>query len=541
MSNYYTILTNLGAALHANAQVMQTTVPWTHMCLGDGAGAPVVPVQTQTALKREVHRLPITDIAQHPDNPNWLIVEAVVPSDVGGWTVRETAIYGGANGAQCIAVGNYPETYKPVLAEGAAREMVMRMVVEISSTATVKLTIDPAVAIASRAWVESLLASPQKRGLVKLATVDESKEGVRPDVAVTPEGLGAALAEVGGLPRFTPYIWGGRAGAMPQGDTQSSGQQLTDLMYPTMRAEVAATQFTCTETEWQADPYKRVTHWSLGDGAAWMRPPDKNGVQPGNVGAFYGVGANPAGAKPGTAVIDAMRNIVGRINANPDSAYQFLGDGPFGTSGALEVEYRNSSGVTDAAAHLYMGSALKFDASKSLPAGTTTDPVTGEFRPRTWYGIWMIRMYGRVTNAGDLDAPALNARMDLLAAGLATLDSKLDSVILYPNGTAAAPANAVAQARYVIPNPFPGFHVICHAEIKIGNNWGGTSWHYDGTNQNSYGVHAEVFGAAAESIVVQVGKYVLGGSINGGDSFGNSSQVSTAPFRLVVKKMKGAM
>lgn len=327
MSTYYTLLTNLGAALHANAQVMQTTVPWTHMCLGDGGGAPVVPVQTQTALKREVHRLAITDIAQHPDNPNWLIVEAVVPSDVGGWTVRETAIYGGANGAQCIAVGNYPETYKPVLAEGAAREMVMRMVVEISSTATVKLTIDPAVAIASRAWVESLVATPQKRGLVKLATVDESVEGVRPDVAVTPEGLGAALSEMGSL----------------------------------------------------------------------------------------------------------------------------------------------------------------------------------------------------------------------LAERLAQLDSELDSVILYPNGTAAAPANAAPQARYVIPNPFPGFHVDCVAEIKIGANWGATNWHFDSANSTSYGINAEVFGAAAENIVAQVGKYLLGNSVNGGDPFGGVSVVTTAPWRLVVKKMKGAL
>ena len=405
MSTYYTLLTNLGAALHANAVVMQTTVPWTHMCLGDGGGAPVVPVQTQTALKREVHRLAITDIAQHPDNPNWLIVEAVVPGDVGGWTVRETAIYGGANGAQCIAVGNYPETYKPVLAEGAAREMVMRMVVEISSTATVKLTIDPAVAIASRAWVESLVATPQKRGLVKLATVDESKEGVRPDVAVTPEGLGAALAEVGGLPRFTPYVWGGLAGAIPQGDTQSSGQQLTDLMYPTMRAEVTATQFTCTEAQWQADPYKRVTHWSLGDGASWMRPPDKNGVQPGNVGAFYGVGANPAGGKPGTAVTDAIRNITGTFAGGEASGSP--GDGAFKREGASSSQNGN----------VYPQYFFSFDASRVVP-------VASENRPKTWYGIWMIRMYGRVTNAGDLNAPALNARMDLIDARVAALEGK---------------------------------------------------------------------------------------------------------------------
>lgn len=193
MSNFYTLLTRVGAALHANAQVNQTTVPWTHMRLGDGNGAAVVPTENQTGLVRQVHMLQITDIAVHPDNPNWVIAEAVVPSDVGGWTVRETAIYGGADGNTCIAVGNYPETYKPVLAEGAGREMVMRMVVQISSVATVKLLIDPAVAIASRAWVESLKATPQKAGLVKLADIPQTLEGERGDVAVTPQGLQAAL------------------------------------------------------------------------------------------------------------------------------------------------------------------------------------------------------------------------------------------------------------------------------------------------------------------------------------------------------------
>lgn len=193
MSNFYTLLTNIGAALHANAQVQQTTVAWSHFSLGDGNGAAVKPSQTQTGLHREVHRLAISSIEPHPDNPNWIVVEAVVPSDVGGWTVRESAIYGGPGGNTCIAVGNYPETYKPVLAEGAGREMVMRMIVEISSVATVKLQIDPAVAIASRQWVQSLVASPQKAGLVKLATPQEAQERERNDVAVTPLGLDAVM------------------------------------------------------------------------------------------------------------------------------------------------------------------------------------------------------------------------------------------------------------------------------------------------------------------------------------------------------------
>lgn len=193
MSNFYTLLTRLGAALHANAQVNQTTVPWTHMRLGDGNGAPITPTENQTGLARQVHVLPITDIAVHPDNPNWVIAEAVVPSDVGGWTVREAAIYGGAGGNTCIAVGNYPETYKPVLAEGAGREMVMRMVVQISSVATVKMEIDPAVAIASRAWVESLVATPDKAGLVKLATEAEHIESQEDKKAASPKGVEAML------------------------------------------------------------------------------------------------------------------------------------------------------------------------------------------------------------------------------------------------------------------------------------------------------------------------------------------------------------
>lgn len=189
MAKYFTILTNIGSALHANAQIQQTTVPWTHMALGDGNGAEVNPNQAQTGLVREVHRLPITAIEQHATNPNWIVVEAVVPNSVGGWTVRETAIYGGAGAAQCIAVGNYPASYKPVLAEGAVREMVMRMIVEISSTATVNLVIDPAVAIASRGWVESQIASPAKRGMVQLATPAQVQAGVDVGLAVTPQGL----------------------------------------------------------------------------------------------------------------------------------------------------------------------------------------------------------------------------------------------------------------------------------------------------------------------------------------------------------------
>lgn len=155
---YFTTLTHIGAALHANAQLQQTTVAWTHLVLGDGNGAEPVPNPAQTGVIREVDRLPISSIEPDPDNPSWIVIEAVIPADRGGYVVRETALMGGANGASCIAVGNYPSATKPLLTDGAGSELVIRVVVEIAHTATVTLKIDPAIVIASRKFVEDMLA-----------------------------------------------------------------------------------------------------------------------------------------------------------------------------------------------------------------------------------------------------------------------------------------------------------------------------------------------------------------------------------------------
>lgn len=169
---YFTTLTHIGAALHANAQLQQTTVAWTHLVLGDGNGAEPVPNPAQTGVIREVDRLPISSIEPDPDNPSWIVIEAVIPADRGGYVVRETALMGGANGASCIAVGNYPSATKPLLSDGAGSELVIRIVVEIAHTATVTLKIDPAVVIASRGWVEKLVTNiSADSGMVVISSI----------------------------------------------------------------------------------------------------------------------------------------------------------------------------------------------------------------------------------------------------------------------------------------------------------------------------------------------------------------------------------
>lgn len=158
MTYFYTTPTNLGLAAHANAQANGTVVSWTHIAVGDGNGVPVTPGQAAIALAHEVHRVAISSKTQHPDNPNWIIVEGVILSTVGGWTIRELGLIG--DGGKLLFVGNFPETYKPVLeTENASRDMTIKMIVEVASAATVSLVVDPSVAVATNQGIANSMAA----------------------------------------------------------------------------------------------------------------------------------------------------------------------------------------------------------------------------------------------------------------------------------------------------------------------------------------------------------------------------------------------
>ncbi|MCX7206544.1 MAG: phage tail protein [Proteobacteria bacterium] len=158
MSTFYTLLTNIGAAEFINAQAGGSNVSFTHIALGDGNGAAVTPAESATALTHEVHRVPISSVTTDVNNPNWLVIEAVVLSAVGGWTVREIGLIGG-QGGKLLAFGNFPDTYKPVLAEGSARDMVVRMILQVGNASVVQLTVDPSVAVATNQSIVNAVAN----------------------------------------------------------------------------------------------------------------------------------------------------------------------------------------------------------------------------------------------------------------------------------------------------------------------------------------------------------------------------------------------
>lgn len=142
MSTYFTLPTQIGLNELADAVIDQQSVPFTHIALGDGNGNPVTPNINQTQLVNEVYRAAITNITPHPDHANWVIFETVIPENVGGWTIRELGLIGGRAAPMFIYVGNYPETEKTVLADGAGRALIINMVCAFTDAAQVQLSLD---------------------------------------------------------------------------------------------------------------------------------------------------------------------------------------------------------------------------------------------------------------------------------------------------------------------------------------------------------------------------------------------------------------
>lgn len=94
MSNYKGILTNKGKELLANA-TMGNRVNFSHLALGDGNGSVPTLNESRTSLVKERHRLALNSVDINPNNRNQIVCETIIPTNVGGFTVRELGLYVG--------------------------------------------------------------------------------------------------------------------------------------------------------------------------------------------------------------------------------------------------------------------------------------------------------------------------------------------------------------------------------------------------------------------------------------------------------------
>ncbi len=198
-TKFRTVITTAGAAKLAAATAPGgRKVNITRMAVGDGGGKLPVPDAGQTGLIHEVWRHALNKISQDKRNSNYIIAELVIPPEVGGFWMRELGLYDDAG--TLIAVANMAESYKPALAEGSGRSQTCRMVIIVSSVASVELTIDTTTVMATQDYVDDKIAEHEQsrrhpdasltaKGFTQLSSATNSTSET---LAATPKAVKAA-------------------------------------------------------------------------------------------------------------------------------------------------------------------------------------------------------------------------------------------------------------------------------------------------------------------------------------------------------------
>uniref|UniRef100_UPI0009AC3F6B tail fiber protein n=1 Tax=Salmonella enterica TaxID=28901 RepID=UPI0009AC3F6B len=161
--------------------------------------------------------------------------------DVGGWYVREVGVFD--DEGELIAIGKFPESYKPLLPGGCGKQVCIRLIMEVSNTTAVTLTVDPSIVLATRDYVDVRLdehehstnhpdATLTQKGFTQLSNATDSDDETK---AATPKAVKAAMAEA----RNHTHTWNQITG-VPDGTlTQKGIVQLNSATDSTSTTEAA--------------------------------------------------------------------------------------------------------------------------------------------------------------------------------------------------------------------------------------------------------------------------------------------------------------
>ena len=151
-SKYYSVVTDTGNKLMAAALAAGEKLTITEIAVGDGDGAYYQPDPEMTALKNELWRGSINSCEISSSSPNILIVRGIIPGEVGGFTIREMAIF--AESGEMIAVANTPSTPKVNIVDGIINEMSLAIEIALLNGSVINLLVDPHIVTATKADIE---------------------------------------------------------------------------------------------------------------------------------------------------------------------------------------------------------------------------------------------------------------------------------------------------------------------------------------------------------------------------------------------------
>ncbi|MFL1492607.1 phage tail-collar fiber domain-containing protein [Pseudomonas antarctica] len=352
MADYYTLLTNAGIVYETACKAADVPIKLAQVSIGDGNGAVYNPDASAKALKREVWRGPLNALFQDEKNANWLMAEVTIPSDVGGWYVREAGIW--TDTGILYAIVKYPESYKPVLAtSGTGKEFYIRSIFETSNASIVTLLIDDTVVKATRAWVMDYVDDALGKETYTKAEID------------------ALVAKASALPVgvMVPFP----LGVVPPGYLEVDNSLFKDDVYPDLAAYLA----------------KKFN--VAGDTAGYTRLPESRGEF--LRGWDHGRGID-GGRAIGSYQADALQNIKAAWGDMPRGVG---GTSAYGT-GAVTTILAGTNSSSDGASIPY--AVFEFDASKVVR-------TSAETRGRNMAVMWCIKAWNAPVNQGNVDIAAL--------------------------------------------------------------------------------------------------------------------------------------
>ena len=368
-SQFFAILTNVGLAKQANADALG--IPWkiTEMGVGDANLTDPIPTPTQTRLINEWRRRPLNQLKVDALDPSIIIAEQIIPADEGGRWIREIGLYDEAG--DLVAVANCAPSYKPLLSQGSGRTQVVRMNFIVNNSSNVTLKIDPAVVLASRAYVDAAILEvlPANKTAGEFTRVKVNNRGV----VVSGDNPGT-LAAMGITDTYTK----------PQIDTMVSASALP------IGAMVAF-------------PVNKIAPGFLeinGSVQSIATYPD--------LAAFLGTAFNKGDEGAGNFRLPESR---GEFLRGWDHGRGVDVGRPIGSYQAGQIEsHVHTYNVTSVTA----GSGTSSTATPTDTAGTVkvTNATGGsETRPRNLAVMWCLKAWNAPINQGNIDVAALEAQV----------------------------------------------------------------------------------------------------------------------------------
>lgn len=228
MPDFYSVWTDTGLQKVGAAATAGQPFSMPTAVVGDGGGVPVIPNKGMTALVRQVWSGAVGSITRSKSDPNTCVYEFCIPASDGPFTVREVGLKDAA-GALCI-LGNFPETDKPVAANGSVRDMVIRIPVHFENADCVTLVVD-SLTIASNEDVDRKIAAHKED--------DQAHQdlylGLNATAVDSAKFEGKTLAQIGmGIPTGCPLPW--PTNFAPAGWTFMQGQAFDTELYPSLAA-----------------------------------------------------------------------------------------------------------------------------------------------------------------------------------------------------------------------------------------------------------------------------------------------------------------